>query len=214
VPVEGDSDRRLCGLGELDRNEGFIAKRRFRAETSTDVFGKHPHLAGVELEPLGDLRLEVGHALGRDMNGQLVAIEAGDRRMRLEAGVLLDCGPERALEQQRIAFGASLVDCAARGFFLLREGGARSTNIAGPRRRRSRAFAGVGLLPLTFGEKDRGVGFARGVRSDHARQDLVVELDRGQCRKRRLAIDRGDRFADELDHAVVVEEGNGRGDAG
>ena len=73
------------------------------------------------------------------------------------------------------------------------------------------------LLPLAFGKKDRRVGFARGVRPDHARQDLVVDLDRGQCGERRLAIDRGDsgdRFADELDHAVVVEEGNGRGDAG
>ena len=108
-------------------------------------------------------------------------------------------------------------DCAARGLLLQREGGGRPADIAGPGRRRGRAFAGVVPLPLALGKQDRRFGFARGVRSDHAWQDLVVDLDRRQCGERRLAIDRGDgcdRFADEVDHAVVVEEGNGRRDAG
>ena len=217
VPVEGDPDRRLGRLGELDRDDRLDAKRGLGAEAAADVLGHDPNLCGIELEALRDLGSELGHRLGRGVYREFVAVEAGDRRMRLEAGVLLDAGPERPLEQQRVACRPGAGDRPARRLLLERECGGRPADIAGPRRRRGGAFAGVVPLPLALREQDRRFGFARGVRPDHARQNLVVDLDRRQRRQRRLAIDRrdrGDRLADEVDHAVVVGDGHGGGDAG
>ena len=144
MPVEGDPDRRLGGLGELDRDDGLDAKRRLRAETAADVLGDDPNLGGIELEPLGDLGFELGHRLGRGMDRQFVAVEAGDRRVRLEAGVLLDAGPERPLEQQRIACrpGALAIDPRA-DFFLSENAAVGPRTLPDHDAGAAAAFAGV-----------------------------------------------------------------------
>ena len=114
VPVERNPDRRPGGLGELDRDDRLIGERGLRAKPAPDMLGDDLDLGRIELEPFGDPGFELAHGLGRDMDGQRVAVEPGDGGVRLEACVLLDSGPERALEQQRIASGARLVDRAAR----------------------------------------------------------------------------------------------------
>ena len=114
VPVERNPDRRVSGLSELDRDDRLIGERGLRAKPAADMFGDDLNLGRIELEPFGDLGFEVAHDLGRDMDNQRVAVEPGDCGMRFEACVLLDSGPERPFEQQRIASGARLVDRAAR----------------------------------------------------------------------------------------------------
>ena len=114
MPVERDPDRRARRLSELDCAHGLVRQRGLRAEPAADMLGDDPNLGGIELEPFGDPVSQFGHLLGRDMHGQRVAIETGDRGMRLEARVLLDCGAKRSFEQQRVAISARLVDYAAR----------------------------------------------------------------------------------------------------
>ncbi len=150
------------------------------------------------------------------MHGELRTVETGDRDMRLETRVLLDSGPERALEQQGIALAPRLGDRAPRRLFLVREGGGRPPDIAGPAGRHGRAFAGVDLLPPAAGKQDRRAGLAGSVRSDHAWQRLVLDFDCVQSGERGFSFnggDRRDRLADKPRHPVVVEEGKGCDDA-
>jgi hypothetical protein len=55
VPVECDPDRGFGSLGKLDRDDGLIAECGLRAESAANMFGDDLNLAGIELEPFGDL---------------------------------------------------------------------------------------------------------------------------------------------------------------
>ena len=148
------------------------------------------------------------------MHGELVAVETGHGRMRLEAGMRLGAGPEGTLDQQRIFRLARAVNPAPHFLRLPGEGRRRPADISVPRRRRAAAFGDVaGLLARGLFEHDRRVRLARFIEPDGGRQAFADDLDGGDGGERGLAIDGrdgGDRFADIADDAVVAEQGDNR----
>ena len=113
-------------------------------------------LSGVELEMLGDLRLEFEHELRRDMHGQPIAVEAGDARHgapdRCAAGFRSGTSLRTARDRPRVR---ALAIQPRADFFFCENAADGPADIAGPRRPRGRAFAGVGLLPLSAGKQHR-----------------------------------------------------------
>jgi hypothetical protein len=151
------------------------------------------------------------------MHDEVIAIEAGDAGMRLEAGMGLRAGPVGPLDQQRISRIARGSDPAAHFLRPVREGRGRPADVLLPGRRRRSAFRDVGgFLAVRFFEYDRRIALARGVQSDHRRQAFARNPDGGDGLDRGLPIPGGNRcdwLADIANHAVVAEQGDRRGHA-
>jgi len=80
------------------------------------VIGDDADLVVAEPVALGEQLHDVKHRLRRGVHGELVAVEAGDGGMRLEAAVRLRAGAESLLDQPRILLLARRRDPTPRFF--------------------------------------------------------------------------------------------------
>ncbi len=179
VPVVGDPDRRLRRARQLDRRDRLHADASLRAEAAADMIGDHAHLVVTELVAFGDQLLQLEYRLRRDMQGQALAVEAGDGGMRLEAGMRLRTGAECRLDQQRIARLARVIEQASRLLCLLREDRGRPADdclsrAPAPRRPPRRCRLSCGSIVRT--RPAHRFCARRPIRSPTARRSLVIRM--------------------------------------